>query len=285
MNACLECLPCLGKNAVDAARRSTEDPELRKKIVAESFRLLADNDCRMPPPYTARKILDIALELTGRTDIYAEEKRRSNKLAKQLIAELPGIGEYRPDDFESRLRLAAAGNILDFGIYADLDIQLAMDAVKAVFMKKISADAVTLLRRNMNSAGKILYILDNCGEAVFDKEFMVPYKEKITLGVRGRAAFNDVTAADLPDCGLDGWKFVSNGAAGIPGTILSECGEDFRREFEHADLIIAKGQGNFETLNECGRPIAFLFLAKCPVVIRTIGAEKNSIQIRLNNLK
>ena len=106
-----------------------------------------------------------------------------------------------------------------------------------------------------------------------------------SVGVRGRDAFNDVTASDLPDCGLSGWKFVSNGPVGIPGTVLSECSGEFRREFEAADLIIAKGQGNFETMNEYPYPMAFLFLAKCPVVIRTIGAEERSIQIRLMNVK
>jgi len=285
MNTCLECLPCLGRNAVDAAKRSTTDPDLRKKILSECFRALSETDYRQAPPCIARKILDIAWRYSGKAELYGEEKRRSNRLAEQLVSELPKIGEYRPDDFESRVRLAVAGNILDFGVYGELDISLAMETVKSVFRKAIPSEAVKRLREKMDSARKILYILDNCGEAVFDRVFMEPYKEKITLGVRGRDAFNDVTAQDLADCGLGGWKFVSNGAAGIPGTVLSECSDEFRREFEAADLIIAKGQGNFETMNEYPHPMAFLFLAKCPVVIRTIGAEERSIQIRLMNMK
>ena len=285
MNTCLECLPCLGKNAVDAAKRSTSDTLLQKMILAESFRLFAGNDYRMPPPYTARKILDIALSCTGKTDIYAEEKHRSNVLAEKVIAELTEVPEYRADDFVSRLRLAAAGNILDFGIFPDLDVPLAMKAVKTALALPISEESAELLHRKMESARHIFYLLDNCGEAVFDGVFMESYREKITLGVRGRAAFNDVTADDLADCGLAGWNYVTNGPAGIPGTILSDCPDDFRREFERSDLIIAKGQGNFETMNDYQYPMAFLFLAKCPVVVRAIGAEMNSIQIRLVNLK
>ena len=285
MKTCLECLPCLGKNAVDAAKRSTADPAVRKQIVAESLRLLAENDFQMPPPFTARKILDIALRHTDAEDIYLEEKKRSNALAEKLLSGLSEIPEYDPEEFESRLRLAIAGNILDFGIFADLDIALALRAVKSAFTKPLDREAVERLREKMDSAERILYILDNCGEAVFDRVFMEPYREKITLGVRGRAAFNDVLESDLADCGLQGFArtVVSNGPAGIPGTILSECGEEFRTAFEQADLVIAKGQGNFETMNECPKPVAFLFLAKCPVVIREIGAELNSIQVRTHN--
>lgn len=284
MNACLGCLPCLGKNALDAAVRSTNDPELQKKILADCFRMLAENDYQMPPPYTARKILDIAYSYTGQADIYAAEKRRSNQMAKQLVAELPGVPEYHAEEFESRLRLACAGNILDFGIFADLDLSFAMEKVKTAFTKPIAEDAVQILKEKMDSAKRIFYILDNCGEAVFDRVFMEPYKEKITLGVRGKPAFNDVTADDLADCGLDDWKYIGNGPVGVPGTILSECDEAFLREFDRSDLIIAKGQGNFETMNEYSHPIAFLFLAKCPAVTRLIGVEMNSIQVRLINL-
>ena len=157
--------------------------------------------------------------------------------------------------------------------------------MKSAFAKPLDRAAVERLHEKMEKAEKILYILDNCGEAVFDRVFMEPYREKITIGVRGRAAFNDVLSGDLAGCGLKGFArgVVSNGAEGIPGTVLAECSEEFRRVYSEADLIIAKGQGNFETMNENAEPIAFLFLAKCPVVIREIGAEPNSIQVRTIN--
>lgn len=284
MNTCLECLPCLGKTAVDVAKRSTTDCALQRKILADSLRLLAENDYSMPPSFTAREIFDFVLKYTGKVDLYETEKRQSNHLAKQLVAELASIPEYHEDQFEDRLRLAVAGNILDFSIFDNLDIQQAMMVVKSAFTKPIDLDVVEKLRKKMDSSRQILYILDNCGEAVFDRIFMEPYKDKIILAVRGRPVFNDVSAGDLADCGLAGWKFIENGSSGIPGTILSECSAEFRQTFEESDLIIAKGQGNFETMNEYHNLIAFLFLAKCPVVTRLIGAEQNSIQIRLANI-
>jgi len=283
MNTCLECLPCLGRNAVDAAKRSTDDEATRRCILAEAFQLLSENDYSNPPPYAARKILDIALAHTGKAAIFDVEKKKSNRLAEQIVAELPNIAEYNPDEFESRLRLAVAGNILDFGVYSDLDMKLALNVVKTAFTKPLDTEAVKRVQRKMDSAKRILYILDNCGEAIFDRLFMEPYKDKITLGVRGRQAFNDVVAEDLADCGLSDWKFVSNGPSGIPGTMLAETDDAFRKVFSESDLIIAKGQGNFETMNDYREPIAFLFLAKCPVVTRLIQAETNSIQVRTIN--
>ncbi len=284
MKVCLECLPCLGRNAVDIAARITNDPALQKEIVAESLHMIADNPMEMPPPFLARNIIDIALRRTGGVceDPYQTEKELSTRLAQQLVLELPRIPEYNPDDFESRLRIAIAGNILDFGVFSSLNWEVARESIRQLFAKPIDRAAARRLKARMDSAQRILYLLDNCGEAVFDRIFLEPYREKITLGVRGRAAFNDITRDDLAASGLEGYPVVTNGS-GIPGTMLSCAPEEFREAFADADLVIAKGQGNFETLNETTRSCACLFVAKCPVVTRLIGAETNSIQIRTLN--
>ena len=202
-----------------------------------------------------------------------------------VLSSLEKIPEYDPADFESRLRLAIAGNILDFGIFNDLDIERALQTVRNVFSQVLDREAVKRIQARMDSAERILYVLDNCGEAVFDRVFMEPYRHKITLAVRGRAVFNDVLESDLADSGLAGFTrgVIATGQDRAPGVILSQCSEEFRRVFADSDLIIAKGQGNFETMNEYSEPIAFLFLAKCSVVIREIQAEPNSIQVRTLN--
>lgn len=281
MKTCLECLPCLGRNAVDIAARAGIPDAVRHIIVARSLRLLADCDMSMPPPFYARRIMNIGLEEGGSAcgELYAAEKECSAQLAELLLKELPSIPEYDPDSFESRLRLAVAGNILDFGIFSGLDIPSAVQSVKLAFTKTIDSGAAERLKAKMDSAEKILYLLDNCGESVFDRVFMEPYRGKITLGVRGCACLNDVTAGDLASSGFSpDMPVVSNGT-GIPGTIPECTPPEFQKAFAEADLIIAKGQGNFETLNGTDRPAAFLFLVKCGVVARELGAELNSIQI------
>ena len=155
------------------------------------------------------------------------------------------------------------------------------------FTKPIDTAAVAELKRRMDEAKSILWIFDNCGEAVFDRLLIEPYREKITLAVRGKPAFNDLTRAELAESGYPE-GFAAGGVVsnddGVPGVVDATCGDAFRAAFASADLIIAKGQANFETMSErTDKPIAFLFLAKCPVVCREVGAQPQTIQVVLHN--
>ena len=241
----------------------------------------------MPPPCYARQLIDNALVMSGGAvpDPWAEEKKTSTELAFKLMARLDEIPGWDPNRFESCLRLAIAGNILDFSIYADLDIASAMETMATVFTKPVDTAAVAELKRRMDEAKSILWIFDNCGEAVFDRLLMEPYRDKITLAVRGKPAFNDMTRAELAASGY-AEGFAAGGVVsnddGVPGVVDETCGEAFRAAFAAADLIVAKGQANFETMSErTDKPIAFLFLAKCPVVCRAVGAEPKTIQVLL----
>lgn len=285
MNICIDCFPCLGRNAVDFAYRSTEDPVIRQRIVSEAFHYLAECNLQDSPPVHISKIAEIAQKHAGVKDLYREEKEKSNQLATRLLKELSQIKEYDPDSFESRLRMAVAGNILDFGIYYDLDIEKGLDMVRKSFTLPLDLDAVKRIRDRMESAKNILYLLDNCGEAVFDRIFMEPFRDKITIGVRESYILNDVTEEDLPECGLAGFTrgVIRNGVVRVPGTDLSRVSKEFSDAFHSADVIIAKGQGNFETLNNCNAPVAFLFLAKCPIVAELTGGALKSIQVRTIN--
>ena len=335
-------MPCLARNATELARRSARgDAALEGRIAAEGMRILgraAEEGYTLPPPCYARQLIDNALAMCDGAvpDPWAEEKRKSTELALKLIE---GMGLFTNDnchncspianinlstggtrscasvavaqerdppemsEFEKRLRLAIAGNILDFSIYADLDIAAAMETMKEAFTKPIcgtlaasSADAqervppsdiVVELKRRMDAAKSILWIFDNCGEAVFDRLLIEPYREKITLAVRGKPAFNDLTRAELAESGYPE-GFAAGGVVsnddGVPGVVDATCGDAFRAAFSRADLIVAKGQANFETMSDrTDKPIAFLFLAKCPVVCREVGAHPQTIQVILRN--
>ena len=357
-------MPCLARNATELARRSARgDAELEGRIAAEWMRILgraAEDGYPLPPPCYARQLIDNALATSGDAvpDPWAEEKKRSTELALKLMERMGlftndnchtcspignitlGTGGTRScasvavaqerdppemSDFEKRLRLAIAGNILDFSIYADLDIAAAMETMKEAFTKPIcgtrvrkatevslsrngahlrgsgtlaassadaqervhSGDIVAELKRRMDEAKSILWIFDNCGEAVFDRLLIEPYREKITLAVRGKPAFNDLTRAELAESGYPE-GFAAGGVVsnddGVPGVVDATCGDAFRAAFSRADLIVAKGQANFETMSDrTDKPIAFLFLAKCPVVCREVGAHPQTIQVILRN--
>ena len=337
-------MPCLARNATELARRSARgDAALEGRIAAEGMRILgraAEEGYTLPPPCYARQLIDNALAMCDGAvpDPWAEEKRKSTELALKLVermglftndnchncspianinlstggtrscASVAVAQERDPpemSEFEKRLRLALAGNILDFSIYADLDIAAAMETMKEAFTKPIcgtlaasSADAqervppsdiVVELKRRMDAAKSILWIFDNCGEAVFDRLLIEPYREKITLAVRGKPAFNDLTRAELVESGYPE-GFAAGGVVsnddGVPGVVDATCGDAFRVAFASADLIIAKGQANFETMSDrTDKPIAFLFLAKCPVVCREVGAQPQTIQVVLHNFE
>lgn len=293
MRACLDCLPCLAKNATELARRSAGgDAALEAKIAATGLGILgaaAADGYPLPPPCYARRLIDNALALSKGAvpDPWAAEKGTSTELALRLMERLPELPGWDPGSFESRVRLAVAGNILDFSIYADLDIAAAMETMATAFTKPVDAAAIAALKAKMDSAKSILWIFDNCGEAVFDRLLMEPYRDKLTLAVRGKPAFNDLTRAELAESGY-AEGFAAGGVVsnddGVPGVVDATCGKSFREAFAAADLVVAKGQANFETMNErTDKPIAFLFLAKCPVVCRTIGAEPKTIQVILRN--
>ena len=281
-----DCCECIIKQALRLARDVDSSPDRRWQYFRETLELFQQHHRTATPPEMAAYYFDLFARQSGISDGFTEIKERSTRLALELYDEMETLcAAAGANEFITRLKLAVSGNMIDYGVNPDFDLSQAEEMIREVLTLPCDDNAVSDLKQRIQQAGKIVYILDNCGEAVFDRIFMEPYKDKITLGVRGCPALNDVTAEDLPDCDLAGWNYIKNGPSGVPGTILTECSDEFKTAFEHADLIIAKGQGNFETMNEYPHPMAFLFLAKCPVVIRAIGAELNSIQIRLHNLK
>lgn len=279
-----DCIPCLARNALDYARRTGSSPEVQREILRQSLHFIAELDLESnTPPHIAPLLSGIALKVAGlpeNADLFREDKERSTAMAKELAAHLHEIPAYDANDFKSRLLLAASGNLIDFGIYDNLDLESASKSITKALETKVDDGAVRRLQERMDKAQKILYLLDNCGEAVFDGIFMSPYREKITIAVRGQNIYNDVTREYLGPSGLLelGCPVIDNGT-GYPGTILEEVSPEFMQVFRDADLIIAKGQGNFETLYGTEAPIAFILLAKCPVVTKLLGVSANAVQI------
>ena len=280
MKTSLDCLPCLLNNALNVARFSTPDEMAQKAIMMDVMAMMSQLDMRQAPPYTAWRTNEIAWRHSGGVDAYIPQKDRSTEMAWKLLESLKESPNYQPDSFEWRVRLAVAGNIIDFSIFWDLDIRDAMKSVAEAFEKPIDSAAISRLETLMAKAKKILYLLDNAGEAVFDSMLMEPYRDKITVGVRGLPASNDMTQRELAASGLGGYPVIDNGTC-LPGVIPEFVGDEMRNALDEADLVIAKGQGNFECLNETPYPLAFLFMAKCPVVVKLLQTEMRSLQVRL----
>ncbi len=285
MKTSLLCTVCFAKNAVTIAKKVTGDPALQERIVRQAMTESAAFDYSVPPPEIARNITRIAVELSGTEDPYLAEKDASTELAKRLLKGVLESGKVRKDNFESLVRLSAAGNIIDFGVDTEFDFSKAVQSVETAFTKPVDTAAVARLEQAMARARKILFITDNCGEAVFDRMLVELYREKVVLAVRGRPILNDVTRREAKMSGLDAAvsRIIDTGDC-TPGISFRHSSPEFLQEFQSADLVIAKGQGNFETLTGCGRPLAMLFMAKCPAVCREIGAKLYSLQVHTENL-
>ncbi len=188
-----------------------------------------------------------------------------------LLPEMRARLAAADDPFGLAVKLAIAGNIIDLGVNGHLPADALRTAVEQALGEPVHG-LVDDLRRDVEAADEILYLADNCGEIVFDRLLIEQLPTaKVTLAVRGRPILNDATRADALTVGLTDIVEVIDNGTDAPGTLLDDCSPAFRRRFERADLIIAKGQGNFESLSDVDAPVYFLFKVKCSVVADHVG--------------
>ncbi len=172
-----------------------------------------------------------------------------------------------PDPFRAAILAAIAGNIIDFGIHGTLQMQTVQETLERALHQPLDPQTLQRLRRSIASARSILYLTDNAGEIVFDRLLIEQMPlEKVIVAVKSSPIINDATMEDAVEAGLTERVRVIESGSDAPGTILEDCTPEFRRLFETADVILAKGQGNFETLDQTPANLFFLFQVKCPVV-------------------
>jgi uncharacterized protein with ATP-grasp and redox domains len=248
---------------------------VHEQLLREILAVAAAMPFDQPPPVMGQLIHRRIRELTGIRDPYRAAKQQANEFAMRLYPDLKRRIDGAEDSFALAATLAMAGNIIDLGVKSHLAEEEVHSAIVEALEAKPDHAAVGDLRQAVASAHTILYLADNAGEIVFDRlliEQMIP--SKVTVVVKGSPIINDATVEDAEQAGLTKLVRVIDNGADIPGTVLEACSEPFRREFQAADLIIAKGQGNYETLNECGRTnLFFLLKVKCPVIARDISAN------------
>jgi uncharacterized protein with ATP-grasp and redox domains len=261
----------------------TGNPAVHHRVVRETLRLVADMPLDRSPPWMGQRIHQLLREATGDPDPYRQVKVRSNALALSLYPALKERISISTDRFASAVRLAIAGNVIDFGCRSDLadeEVHQAItDATDGAFDEAALAD----LRREISGAKDILYVADNAGEIVFDRLLLEEMPmDRVTLVVRGAPVINDATWEDAEAAGIASLVAVIDNGSDVPGTILECCSPHFQDRFEQCDLVVAKGQGNFETLGEQGQNIFFLLKVKCPVIARDIGCDVGQAVIRRN---
>ena len=276
MKTCLECIPCFTQQALDAVSIVTEDEELRLRIMRRVLEAASRFPADTPPPAMGAEIHRLIRRETGSPDPYREIKRRANEFALGLMPRLMRTVTASRNPFETSLRLAIAGNIMDWGAkpHGDISEAAVERALEQALHAPLEKGSPGTFYERLMRADNVLYLADNAGEIALDSLFIgfIPCPN-ITVAVKSTPVINDATMEDARQVGLTDQTRVVETGSDAPGTLLEECSEDFRNRFSAADVIVAKGQGNYETLSDRPEEIVFLLKAKCPVVARDIGCR------------
>ncbi len=289
MRTYLECIPCFLKQAVEMARLVTGDEIQHKKIIDEVARIIPEFSLGCTPPEMARRIHRVMERQMGPVDFYKRIKEDSNRKAFALYPRLKEKVERSADRLLTAVEIAIAGNVIDYAAKNTLNIE---EELENFFREEFSATGKTRFdyesfRDKLSRSGSILYLADNAGEVVFDRVLLeeIPAEKQILFAVRERPVINDALREDALFCGIDGRAEVISSGVDAPGTVLKYCSPEFIEIFRDADMVISKGQGNYEALNEEAREVFFLFRAKCPVVARNAGVDVGDIVLIDNKRK
>jgi uncharacterized protein with ATP-grasp and redox domains len=279
MRTYLECVPCIIEQTIKAAKDLTQDLEKQEILVQKVLETLSNISYNQSPPYLGREAHRVIRRILGNPDPYLRLKREFNQVGKELFPRLQERINHSKDPFADAVKLAIAGNIIDFGPQHHFEL---MKTIDKVLQTKPAIDHTESLRKDIESASTILYLGDNAGETFFDRILIekMPPKE-IYYGVRGSPVINDATSEDAYWAGLDRKaKIISNGSD-APGTILEDCSDEFKNVFARSDLVIAKGHGNYETLNEVkGKKLYFLLMVKCETIARDVGCSVGDFVVK-----
>jgi len=284
MKTFFDCIPCIVRQTLDSVRLATPDETVHERVLREVLRIAAEMDLHQTPPEMAQWIHRRIRKHVGQSDPYRQIKDRFNRMALNLYPTLREWVGKASIPMETAVRLAIAGNVIDFGVNSQLSEAQVRESVIHALSASLDAD-VEEFSRAVSDAGRILYLADNAGEIVFDRVLIEQISpEKVTVGVRGFPVINDATMSDAEDAGMTELVEVIDNGSDAPGTILGDCSEAFLERFHNADLVIAKGQGNYETLSEVDKDIYFLLKAKCPVIAADIGCQVGSLVMRRSTL-
>ncbi|MBO5763013.1 MAG: DUF89 family protein [Lentisphaeria bacterium] len=277
-----DCYECILRQVVPLARKSGSEEKTRR-LVREMLAMIGSVPPETTPPEIAAELHKILFADTGHRDLFREEKDISTQIALQLLPEMQQLAASAEDPFAAAVKLAIGGNIIDYGCNPDFDLQMAERLIREVPDLPVDRGALEKLWQRIEEADSIFYILDNCGEAVLDRLLLEYCRGKVTIGVRGKAIYNDVTVREAEMSGLTDFPVIHTGDM-TPGVSSYGTSAEFQRAMRSADLVIAKGQGNFESLDEYDRPIAYLFRVKCKVIARLLQQEFHSLQVILRNV-
>ena len=277
MQTYLECYPCFVRQVLDAAKAAGTDTARQHALLQRALGDMARHDTAMPPSELSSQIQALARRLSGNADPYREAKAASTRAALGMVPRLSRLIREAEDPLEAAVRLSIAGNIMDLGVLQSFDLEATVERVLA---EPFAINDLPALRQALARSTSLLFLGDNAGETVFDRLLIETLSIPTTYVVKAGPAVNDATREDAIAAGLDRVaEIVDNGSDGL-GTLLHHCSAEFVRRFEAAELIIAKGQANFECLDGLGAPVFYLLQAKCRVIAGHLNVPQFGIVLK-----
>lgn len=277
MKISYECGPCFLRQAKEALDLSTDDEALKMQIMEDVFKFLSNNfkpDTNSNS--TGSAMHKMIKQKTGCTDPYYNEKIEGNEIALKYLPDVKRILE-EDDSLENYVKISIIGNILDFGAFTlDDDIE---SVIKTSLKKDLAVKDIEEFENSLEMHDKVLYLVDNTGEIVFDKLLLAKIKEydvDITIAVKSEPILNDACMKEALDAGLDEFGEIVEIGCGTVGYVDSEISDEFREIFEEHKFIISKGMGNYEGLTEIDlsdKEVYFLLCAKCNTISWDIGVN------------
>ena len=288
MQVVADCIPCYLQQAITACRAAGLDDSGQQRLLAGLLPMIADLDPSKTPAENSTLVLFETCRLLGRDDPFSEAKAASNRLARTFLPSLEKIVEFSEDPLLTALKVAVAGNVIDMGINPRFDVNAS---IRQVLDSGFACCEAEPLRHLLQGGGRFVVIGDNSGEIVFDFLLLAQlwhYTHQLYYVVKGGPILNDATMEDAMSAGIDLLAEVVTTGSNYLGLIPELCGAPLRSLLEGADLVLAKGQANYETLEGttlAGERAFFLLRAKCPCVASHLGVEPGESVLVRNKVK
>jgi len=279
MKSFLECVPCILRQVEEIGGRLFQgDSEKRESLRAEASKILKSTDIRSMTPPEATSLVHHALSrLTGIDDFYKEIKKENNDFALSLYPKLEDTMEASKDRMMMAIRLAIAGNIIDYGAHSTFDVNASIkEAVNNDFM----INDYEAFKRDLSRTGKVMFVGDNAGEIVFDKllvKELINDGKDVCYAVKSKAILNDALISDAVSVSMAKIARVIESGSETAGTLLASATPEFRKAYDDSGIVIAKGQGNLETLEDQGKRIYFLLKCKCEHLAKRLRCMPGAI--------
>lgn len=279
MNLTPECITCIFSQSLRVCKTLGIDKHTTKRVLDRVANMVEDWSFDETPPQIAARVYPQIADILQVDDIYLNYKHQATKKALEFIPFIENMINNSSDRFIAALKVSVAGNVIDLAAMKQFDLN---EEISKIFDLPFSIDDSESLRKELKRSKNLLVVGDNAGEHLFDKVMMHSFKElfpklNIFYAVRGKPIINDVTKKEAKEAGIDEVAKIIDSGVDTPGLDLNRANKEMLTIFNRADIVLAKGMGNYESLCNTTHTIYFLLKVKCNVVASSLGATLGDI--------